>query len=159
MHKSVTKTVAWVLGIGFLTLLVLVAVLVINFREKEKDTLVQQTASPDGKLVAELHRKTTPMHGGPDTLYVTVGQAAPLGDGYKVYERTYECDDFSAFRLKWDSLHQLTIAFSACDAGREQTKGIYGDFYYREQNKVWRSDIAWEDVKISYEDTKYVATH
>jgi hypothetical protein len=153
----------FILGIGaaLAATVVVLGVLIIlwgrSAARTEKDVLVQQKLSPDNALVAEIHTFTTAMHGGPDKLYVTLRQVdRPFG--YKVYERTYECDDLSAFGLRWESPFELTIAYGACDAGHEQGKGKYREFYLNEENKVWRSDTAWQRVKINYIDTKYVAT-
>jgi len=66
---------------------------------KDKDHLLRQAVSPDGKLKAEIHQNITPMHGGPDTLRVTIAPVdAPFGD--VVYSRTYECADHGAFQIQ-----------------------------------------------------------
>jgi hypothetical protein len=122
------------------------------------DALLAEARSPDKRFVAEIHRLATPMHGGPDRLYVSLGEVGTrAGFSDKIYERTYECDDLSAFRLRWATAHELTITYGDCDADSERSKGKYRDFYYQQQNRVWRSDTAWQGVQITYEDSKYVA--
>jgi hypothetical protein len=147
MISKVVKVSALIVGITLLGVLALLAFLVFN-SGGPKDHLLQQKASPDGRMIAELHANITPMHGGPDTLYVTIRRTGqPFGS--EVYSRTYECSDVGAYRLEWEGPNELTIAYGACDSGRWHTK---------DENKVWKSDVTWEGVRIIYEDTKHVAT-
>jgi hypothetical protein len=150
------------LGIAAAAFLLLFGALMIDWDRSsakvEEDVLIARDLSPDKQSVAEIHLLRTAMHSGPDKIYATISKTgSPASD--RIYERTYECDDLSAFRLQWDSRRDLRITYGKCDAGVAQGKGLYKDFNEKQQNKVWRSDIAWQDVRISYEDTKYVATH
>jgi hypothetical protein len=149
-------------GIAATAILLLFGVLMIDWARStssvERDDLVAQARSPDERFVAEIHLFTTAMHGGPDKLYVTLGRAG-LSSSDKIYERTYECDDRSAFRLQWASTHELIITYGECDAEHERSKGPYSDFYYKEQNRVWQCDSTWQDVKINYQDSRYIAAY
>jgi hypothetical protein len=111
--RRIFKLLGVILGVVLVAVLVLVGFLVLD-SGGSKDQTIKQAASPNGKLVAEIHQITTPMHGGPDTLTVTIRQAQdPIGQ--KVYSRTYECDDFSAFRIQWMAPSELTIMYGACN--------------------------------------------
>jgi hypothetical protein len=122
----------------------------------EKDVVITQARSPDNQFVAEIHLLATAMHGGPDRVYVIIkGIGTPLSE--KIYERTYECDDVSAYRLTWDGPRNLTMNYGNCDAGAGNAKS--SDFDHQQQNKVWRSETTWGPVKVSYKDTNQVATH
>ena len=150
------------IGVAVAAVLLLLGVLMFDWTRSsakvENDVLIGKDLAPDKQSVAEIHLATTAMHGGPDKIYVTIRKAGS-SDAQRIYERTYECDDLSAFRLQWDSPHDLRITYGKCEAGREQAKGGLKAFNDRQQNQVWRSDTAWQDVKISYEDTRYIATH
>lgn len=147
MSRAVLANSALILGAVLAGSFGLIAFLVLDLGGP-RDNLLQQSISPDGRLVAELHESITPQRGGPDTLYVTLRLARqPLGD--RVYSRTYECSDLSAFRLRWDSSNELALAYGACDSGHWHSK---------EENTVWKRDAVWRNVKITYEDTKHVAT-
>jgi hypothetical protein len=116
-----------------------------------QDKLIQQKPSPDGKSVAEIHTFTTLMWGGPDTLYVSLRNSAdPFGD--KVYSRTYECDDFSAFNLQWQTPTQLTIRYGECN-----TSYVDDDQSNAQENKVFQKEANWGTVAIQYVDAKYKA--
>jgi hypothetical protein len=158
--SRVIKALAITVGVGVAVILLLFGFLMIDWGRSasraERDDLVAQARSPDGHFVAEIRRLTTAMHGGPDKLYVILDEN-DVASGHKIYERTYECDDFSGFRLQWRSTNDLTITYGDCDAERERSKGNYRDFYYKEQNKVWQHDTAWQNVKITYEDSGHVA--
>ena len=114
-----------------------------------KDTLTLQAISPDGKLVAELHQVITPMHGGPDTFYISMRRNS-LPEGENVYSQTYECNDFTRFRLTWLNPKELSVSYGTCNLGR-----LHSD----NDNKVWNRVESWQDIKIDYQDTKYVASH
>jgi hypothetical protein len=119
---------------------------------RDKDHLLRQAVSPDGKLKAEIHQNITPMHGGPDTLRVTIAPVdAPFGD--VVYSRTYECDDHGAFQIQWENSSELTIAYGACSGS-----GLSANEEFNRENRVWKKDPVWHDVNITYKDTKHVAT-
>lgn len=162
MNGKVIKSVVITFGVVLAAAAILFGILMIDWAKSsaraQKDAVIAHTGSPDGQFEAEIHVFTTAMHGGPDTLYIELRQVAPPF-AEKIYERTYECSDFSAFSIHWESPHDLTIAYGACNAQRKQTKGIYREFYYKEENKVWRSDTEWQGVNINYIDTKYVAAH
>ena len=162
MSLRLSKTLAVTSGIVVASVLVLLGALMIDWGRSaakvEKDLLIAQAISPDQRCVAEIHSLTTAMHGGPDKVYVTLGRTDfPPGD--RIYERTYECDDMSAFHLRWQSAHDLAITYGACNPARKALEGRDQDSYYREQNRVWRSDTAWDDVRVKYEDSGQVAVH
>jgi hypothetical protein len=91
------------------------------------------------------------MWGGPDTLYVSLRNLADsFGD--KVYSRTYECDDFSAFNLQWQSPTQLAIRYGECNASNSDD-----DQTNAQQNKVLQKEANWGAVAIQYVDARYKA--
>jgi hypothetical protein len=143
--RRIFKWVGMVLGVVLVGVLVLVGFLVLD-SGGSKDQTIRQAVSPDGKLVAGIHQIMTPMHGGPDTLRVTIGSSERLGE--VVYSQTYECSDYGAFRLQWNTPNKLTIVYGTCDSGRWHTV---------DENKVWQRDTEWRDVKIAYQDSGYVA--
>ena len=119
----------------------------------DKDHFLKQSVSPDGKLVVELHQITTPMHGGPDTVYVAIRKSGERS-GDKIYSKTFECADFSAFGVEWTSGLELTIKYGECNASghdnpQEKIK----------ENRVWQKDATWHNVRINYEDARHCATH
>jgi hypothetical protein len=158
--RRIFKALGVMVGIAVAAILLLLGALMIDWARPasrvEEDHLVAQARSPDQKFVAEIRRYTAAMHGGPDKLYVALGEVG-LSPGDKVYERTYECDDLSAFRLQWATTHELVFTYSDCNAEPERSKGKYSDFDYKQQNRVWQSYGTWRDVKITYEDSKCVA--
>ncbi len=113
-----------------------------------KDTMILQELSPDGKLVAELHQVITPMHGGPDTFYISM-RSNNMTKGENVYSQTYECNDFTRFRLTWLNPKELNVSYGTCNSGR---------LHYDNENKVWNRVQSSQDIKINYQDTKYVAS-
>jgi hypothetical protein len=147
---KIFKRIGVILGVLLVCALVVFGLLVLNSAD-DKDETIKREMSPDGKLEAEIHQITTPMHGGPDTLRVTIASSGGTGD--VVYSRTYECSDYSAFRLEWKSSNELTILYSECNASKVNT--IEENI---RENKVWQSDTSWRDVKINYKDTQYLAT-
>jgi hypothetical protein len=88
------------------------------------------------------------MHGGPDTLYVTI-KRGELSSADTIYSRIYECSDVSAFDVQWKESRELTVSYGSCDSGRWHTP---------EENKVLKKDSAWGDIKIDYRDSGHVAT-
>lgn len=91
------------------------------------------------------------MWGGPDTLYVSLRNPADrIGD--KVYSRTYECGDFSAFNLQWQTPTQLTIKYGECNASY-----VDDDQTNAQENKVFQEEANWGEVAIQYVDAKYKA--
>jgi hypothetical protein len=148
MSHRILKGIGLIFGAVLLAALVLSAFLLHQVGRDERDDLIQNAVSPDGKLVAELRENIKGPWGGSDTLYVTIRAAThPFGD--KVYSRTYECMDHGAFHVQWEGSSELIIAYGSCDTGRWHTEA---------EDKVWNKDVSWHDVKITYEDTKYVAT-
>jgi hypothetical protein len=142
----------WVSGsLVALVAIGLVALIVDGGDRPWQDKLIQQRPSPDGKSVAEIHIFTTRMWGGPDTLYVSI-RDADRPRGAKVYTRTYECDDLSAFDLKWQTPTQLTIRYGECNASYVDDPQTNA-----QQNKVWQSEDNWDGVAIQYADAKYKA--
>jgi hypothetical protein len=151
-----------IVGIVLSGILVLFGALVIDWGRSsaraEKDVVITQARSPDNQFVAEIHLLTTAMHGGPDKVYVTITETGtPVSD--RVYERTYECDDVSAFRLWWDTPHNLAVTYGSCNAEVEQGNAQIRDFNHQQQNRVWRSETTWGPVKISYKESDHIATH
>jgi hypothetical protein len=147
MIRGIFKWLGLIFGVVLLAVVALFVFLVLD-SGGDKDQLVKQAASPDGKLMAELHQITTPMHGGPDTLRVTIGPIKGPSGGV-VYSRSYECtSDYSAFRLQWKTPNELIVTYGTCNSGRWHTK---------DENKVWQSYAEWHDVKINYLDSGYVA--
>jgi hypothetical protein len=112
-----------------------------------KDDVIREKTSPDGKLVAEMHELTTAMHGGPDTVSVTIRQTGYPYENETIYSRVYECDDFSGFDLQWKRSNELTISYGNCN-GRWQTP---------DENRVLETKSTWRDVKIEYRDSGHVA--
>lgn len=147
LGRKVIKGLGLTLATILLAASALFCFLVLDWRGS-RDYLVQQEASPDGKFIPELHQIITSMHRRPDTLCVTLRDVShPFGD--KVYFRTYECSNLSAFRLQWESPNELKIDYGECDSGRWHTK---------DENAIRNNDAVWRDVKITYQDTKYVST-
>jgi hypothetical protein len=142
----------WVSGILTALFAVGFVALLADSRERPwQDKLIQQRPSPDGKFVAEIHTFTTTMWGGPDTLYVSLRNPADrIGD--KVYSRTYECGDFSAFNLQWQTPTQLTIKYGECNASY-----VDDDQTNAQENKVFQEEANWGEVAIQYVDAKYKA--
>ena len=143
---TVIRKILWIAGACLSVLLVGVIFLIFDSGHP-KDTMIQQALSPDGKLVAELHQVITPMHGGPDTLYVSM-RPNSVTEGEHIYSQTYECDDFTQFRLTWLNPKELNVSYGTCNLGR---------LHYDNDNKVWNRVESWQDIKINYQDTKYVA--
>ncbi len=94
------------------------------------------------------------MWGGPDTLYVSLRNPADRFGGAKVYSRTYECGDFSAFTLQWQTPTQLTVNYGECNASY-----VDDDQTNAQENKVWQKEANWGGVAIQYVDTKYKTRH
>jgi hypothetical protein len=120
---------------------------------KEKDSLILQKPSPDGKLVAEIHTFTTAMWGGPDTLYVAIRQS-DRSEPEKVYSRTYECGDFSAFGLEWETPEELTIKYGECNP----SPFAHTPAENAKENKIWQQETSWNGVTIRYDDARREAT-
>lgn len=152
MVRTFLKILFWVSGSLAVLVAVAFAALMWDGRDRPwQDELIQQRPSPDGKFVAEIHTFTTQMWGGPDTLYVSIRNPADR-TGDKVYSRTYECGDSSAFDLKWETPTQLTIKFGECNAS-------YVDDLQTNarENRVWQRDPNWGGVAIQYVDAEYKA--
>jgi hypothetical protein len=139
MSRRIFKWFGMIIGGMLLAVLILFAVILLGWG-RNKDQLIKQAISSDGKLVAEIHQIITPMHGGPDILQVTI-RSAKYSSGDVVYSQTYECD---TFRLQWKNPNELTVVYGACDSGRWHTK---------DENKVWQRNLEWRDVTIDYQDS------
>jgi hypothetical protein len=141
----------WLL-IGFGTILALLgmgfAFLVVDFRGHDQTRLIRESASPDGRLVADVNEVITPMHGGPDTVQVTLRPASrAIGD--VIYSQTFECGpDYSAFQVEWQTSQNLTVSYGICDAGRYTSAS---------DKKVLQKRTSWEGINISYKDSGYMA--
>ena len=120
---------------------------------QRKDSLILQKPSPDGKLVAEIHTFTTAMWGGPDTLYVAIRQS-DRSEPEKVYSRTYECGDFSAFGLEWETPEELTIKYGECNP----SPFAHTPAENAKENKIWQQETSWNGVTIRYDDARREAT-
>ncbi|HEY1938465.1 MAG TPA: hypothetical protein VGJ33_11075 [Candidatus Angelobacter sp.] len=148
MSRKVFRIIGWGVGIILVGIIGLVGFLIYDVAPTT-DHLILQKTSTDGKTVAELHQLTTRMHGGADTIHVNI-RPVNLSEGKEVYSQTYECSDFRAFRLQWISSNELKISYGTCYSER---------WHYKDDNKVWKRDQLWNNIKIEYEDGKYVATH
>ena len=157
---------AWTFGITLLVVLIVFGALMIDWirsaARTERDVLIEKKVSSDGKIISEVHKFTSAMHGGPDLLYViiklapqqvndhTLSEGLPSQDEQKIYSRTYECSDYSAFHIEWTGSEKLTVYYGECNTGSN---------YSKEEDTVWEKRHEWHDVKIEFQDTKYVATH
>ena len=154
MIRKVVKIVVWTSGITVMVVFLLFVALVVDRGKSsartEQDHIIQRRPSPDGKLVAEIHTFTTAMWGGPDTLYVSIGEVEHA-HGDKVYSRTYECDDFSGFKLEWNTPKDLTVTYGECNP----PSGDQSPAEHARENKIWQSNIAWRDVMIHYIDSHH----
>jgi len=149
------KVAGWVCGLALLAVFGSLAVLMIDWGKStaktEKDTLIRDKTSPNGKFVAEIHTFITAMHGGPDRLYVIIKPAQ--GDHptweERLYTRTYECNDTSAFELDWPNSTELIITYGECQAspGHDQ-----------DENRVWEQMSVSHGITITYRRSDYVAT-
>lgn len=157
MIRKLVKVGAWGAAIVVAVLVVLLVALFVDWgrssAHRDQDYIVQQKASPDGKLVAEIHRATTGMWQGPDTVYVAI-RSTKNAVGDHVYSKTYECDDFSGFGLEWNNLNQLTVTYAECHESKFNSPTEFA-----QENKVSKSDSAWNDVTIRYVDSHHIATH
>ena len=147
MTHKVIAPVTWTLGGAFALILLVLIALMIDWSKSAKDDVIREKTSPDGKLVAEMHELTTAMHGGPDTVSVTIRQTGYPYENETIYSRVYECDDFSGFDLQWKRSNELTISYGNCN-GRWQTP---------DENRVLETKSTWRDVKIEYRESGHVA--
>jgi hypothetical protein len=92
------------------------------------------------------------MWAGPDTVYVAMRTATRVGSD-RIYSKTYECDDFSGFGLEWNSPNQLTVTYGECHESK-----FNGPTEFAQENKVSKSDSAWNDIAIRYVDSHHVAS-
>ena len=152
MTHKVIATVTWTLGGACALILLALIALMINWSKSgaqtAKDDVIREKTSPDGKLVAEMHELTTAMHGGPDTVSVTIRQTGYPYENETIYSRVYECDDFNGFDLQWKQSNELTISYGNCNSGRWHTS---------DENRVLQTKSAWRDVKIDYRDSGHLA--
>jgi hypothetical protein len=114
----------------------------------DKDHRLRTVISPDGKARAELHEVITPMHGGRDSVYVSLGDLDSAFDG-RIFVKYHECNDLSAFQLSWEDSDNLTVSYGGCDTGRWKTAG---------DDKIWVKNTAWRGINIKYLDTGKIAT-
>ena len=109
----------------------------------DKDQMRQSATSPDGRFVAELHTVVTPMHGGPDTLYVAIrGEKDPFGE--TVFSRVYECGDTNGFNLQWANPEQLNVSQGQCATGQWHTPN---------DDRITTKQAIWRGIAINYIDT------
>jgi len=147
MTHKVIAPVTWTLGGAFALILLVLIALMIDWSKSAKDDVIREKTSPDGKLVAEMHELTTPMHGGPDTVSVTIRQTEYPYENEIIYSRIYECDDFSGFDLQWKRSNKLTISYGNCN----------GRWHTPDENRVLETKSTWRDVKIEYRESGHVA--
>lgn len=113
----------------------------------DKDQTRKSVPSPDGRFVAELHTVVTPMHGGPDTLYVAIrGKSDAFGE--TVFSRVYECDDTSGFDVRWSGAETLDVSYGACDTGQWHTPA---------EDRITIKQAVWRGIVINYFDTHHTA--
>ena len=152
MTHKVIAPVTWTLGGASALILLALIALMIDWSKSgartAKDDVIREKTSPDGKLVAEMHELTTAMHGGPDTVSVTIRQTGYPYENETIYSRVYECDDFNGFDLQWKQSNELTISYGNCNSGRWHTS---------DENRVLQTKSAWRDVKIDYRDSGHLA--
>jgi len=147
MTHKVIAPVTWTLGGAFALILLVLIALMIDWSKSAKDDVIREKTSPDGNLVAEMHELTTPMHGGPDTVSVTIRQTEYTYENEIIYSRIYECDDFSGFDLQWKRSNELTISYGNCN----------GRWHTPDENRVLETKSTWRDVKIEYRESGHVA--
>ena len=147
MTHKVIAPVTWTLGGAFALILLVLIALMIDWSKSAKDDVIREKTSPDGKLVAEMHELTTAMHGGPDTVSVTIRQTGYPYENETIYSRVYECDDFSGFDLQWKRSNELTISYGNCN----------GRWHTPDENRVLETKSTWRDVKIEYRESGHVA--
>jgi hypothetical protein len=156
MIRRLVRIALWSIGTVIAVALILFTLLIVDWsrssKRTEQDRIIQQRPSPDGKLIAEIHTFTTAMWGGPDTLYLSI-RPAQSASGSTVYSRTYECADYSAFGLEWNTLKDLTLKYGECHSSKFDSPTEFA-----QENKISKSDSAWNDVMIHYVDSRHVAS-
>jgi hypothetical protein len=158
MIRKVIKIALWGTGVVFVLVVALFVALLVGWDDGSSarinsDRLIEQSTSPDGRVVAELHKHTSAMWGGPDTLYIAIGQSDRT-ERNKVYSRTYECADYSAFGLEWETPRQLTIRYGECNP----SQFAHTPAENAKENKVWQQDTSWNGTTIRYDDAHQEAT-
>ena len=134
--KHLAKVSLLLSGGVLFAVLGLLAFLLVSWGASKNKTR-QSALSPDGRFVAELHTVITPMHGGPDTLYVAIrGKNDAFGE--TVFSRVYECDDTDGFNLRWTDAEELNVSSEECDAG------------HREDDRINTKRVMSRDVAIDY---------
>ena len=116
------KVSLWLSGGLLFAVLGLLAFLLLSWAGS-KDQTRQSALSPDGRFVAELHTAITPMHGGPDTLYVAIRRKNEAF-GETVFSRVYECDDTNGFNIRWTGAEALSVSAGECDTGHPEDDRI-----------------------------------
>jgi hypothetical protein len=148
MTKSWLKWSLISCGIIFLCFLAGLMLLVADFGGHTKTRLIRESASPNGQVIASAYEVITPMHGGPDSVQVTLRPSTfALGD--IIYSEAFECGpDYSAFQFEWQSPSRLTVSYGICDAGRYRSAT---------DNKILRKIGRWQEVSIVYRESGHVA--
>ena len=138
------KVSLWLSGGLLFAVLGLLAFLLLSWGGS-KDQTRQSALSPDCRFVAELHTVITPMHGGPDTLYVAIrGKNEAFGE--TVFSRVYECDDTNGFNIRWTGAEALSVSAGECDTG------------HPEDDRINTKQVVWRGIAINYLDTHHTAT-
>lgn len=141
--KSIVRIAFWTVGGSVLVALTMIILVAVTWGGNQDSTRLRRT-SPDGSLVAEIHTVMTPMHGGPDTLYVTIiGKNQAFGE--KVFSRVYECEDPRGFDLVWTTSKALRVSYPQCDTGRA------------EDNLVTTKQVIWRGIAIDYLENQRTA--
>jgi hypothetical protein len=150
------RVVVWIFGSVLAIILTLVTALAVDWgisqSRAERDRIILQRTSLDGKRIAEIHTFTTARWGGPDRLYVSIREISG-SFGAKVYEQAYECDDTSAFGVRWQTPSQLQVRVGKCNSN--PSLDIHS---LDRQNKVLEEQPRSGPVTIDYVDANYVAS-
>jgi hypothetical protein len=135
-------------GVLFLVVLVAFGLLVFDFGGHNRDRLIRESTSPDGRVVAEIREVITPMHGGPDEVQVLLRSTrSTFGD--IIYSQTFECGpDYDAFHVNWRSSNDLIVTYGTCDLG---------PYASGTDNSTIHKRTSWHDVGITYEPSSHVA--
>jgi len=141
--KSIVRIAFWATCSLVLAALAVIIFVAVTWSGNRDSTRLSST-SPDRSFVAEIHTVTTPMHGGPDTLYVTIiGNKQAFGE--TVFSRVYECDDPRGFDLVWTTSKALRVSYPQCDTGRA------------EDNLVTVKQVIWRGIAIDYLESQRTA--
>jgi hypothetical protein len=144
--RRAVKVSLWLLGGVLVAALGCIAFLLVSWGG-DKDQTRQSAPSPDGRFIAELHTVLTPMHGGPDTLYVAIRNKNDAF-GETVFSRVYECDDTSGFNIRWNGAETLEVSYGACDTGQWHTPA---------EDRITTKQVVWRGIAINYLDSRHTA--